>query len=411
MVLLAAFGALMHRYTHADDFLVAAPVLNRGAGARGRASATTATPWRMRLRPQPRQTFRELVAHDARHRGRCFRASADQPRPGGPRAQPRPPSRRRADDQGDLRVRAEPTAVASIHPASPASVPSCAAISPSCHWVSWSSSTLRKPRCVVEAEYLVEVSTRPLANQLLAHYAVLLDDALPNPDRPIGAARRDGPCGRGLAARYRPARNSAPPATTLAALVEAQVARTPDGVAMVYEGRNYTYREINESANRFAHWLIDQGIGAEDRVAVLLDKSPELVITALGVIKAGAVYLPVDPTYPEDRLNFILADSEPKLVLREAVGDLDATAARPHRRRPGPPAAPGEHRVPDLHLGVHRAAQGRAGSAPAGRGVLRLVQGRLPGRPTPTACCRSPRRASTCRSARSSACWPAVRGW
>ena len=56
---------------------------------------------------------------------------------------------------------------------------------------------------------------------------------------------------------------------------------------------------------------------------MLLDRSPELVITALGVIKAGAVYLPVDPTYPEDRLNFILSDSDPKLVLREAVGELD----------------------------------------------------------------------------------------
>ena len=60
---------------------------------------------------------------------------------------------------------------------------------------------------------------------------------------------------------------------------------------------------------------------------MLLDRSPELVITALGLIKAGAVYLPVDPTYPEDRLNFVLSDSDPKLVLREAVGELDGYAA------------------------------------------------------------------------------------
>ena len=63
-------------------------------------------------------------------------------------------------------------------------------------------------------------------------------------------------------------------------------------------GRQYSYREIDEESNRLAHWLIEQGIGTEDRVAVLLDKSPELVITALGVLKSGAVYLPVDPTYP-----------------------------------------------------------------------------------------------------------------
>src|SRR6185437_3330621 len=95
-----------------------------------------------------------------------------------------------------------------------------------------------------------------------------------------------------------------------------------EAIAVVYEGRQYTYREINEQANRLAHWLIEQGIGSEDRVAVLLDKSPELVITALGVLKSGAVYLPVDPTYPEDRLSYILDDAEAKLVLRDPVTDL-----------------------------------------------------------------------------------------
>src|SRR6185312_3293846 len=76
-----------------------------------------------------------------------------------------------------------------------------------------------------------------------------------------------------------------------------------------------------EESNRVAHWLIEQGIGTEDRVAVLLDKSPELVITALGVLKAGGVYLPVDPTYPEDRLTFILDDADAKMVVREPVTD------------------------------------------------------------------------------------------
>src|SRR6185312_16959054 len=84
-----------------------------------------------------------------------------------------------------------------------------------------------------------------------------------------------------------------------------------------------------EESNRVAHWLIEQGIGTEDRVAVLLDKSPELVITALGVLKAGGVYLPVDPTYPEDRLTFILEDADAKLVVREAVTDAAHYPATP----------------------------------------------------------------------------------
>ncbi|MCB0920132.1 MAG: AMP-binding protein, partial [Actinobacteria bacterium] len=64
-------------------------------------------------------------------------------------------------------------------------------------------------------------------------------------------------------------------------------------------------------------------IGAEDRVAVLLDKSVELIVTALGVAKAGAVYLPVDPTYPAERLDFILGDCDAKCVVREPMTDLD----------------------------------------------------------------------------------------
>ena len=76
------------------------------------------------------------------------------------------------------------------------------------------------------------------------------------------------------------------PAVTLPALVARRAALTPDAVAVVYEGRQYSYREIDDEANRLAHWLIEQGIGTEDRVAVLLDKSPELVITALGVFKS-----------------------------------------------------------------------------------------------------------------------------
>ena len=69
---------------------------------------------------------------------------------------------------------------------------------------------------------------------------------------------------------------------------------------MVYEGRHYSYREINESANRLAHWLIEQGIGTEDRVAVLLDKSPELVITALG-IDQGRCGVPAGRSRPTRR--------------------------------------------------------------------------------------------------------------
>ncbi|PRC45942.1 non-ribosomal peptide synthetase, partial [Mycobacterium sp. ITM-2017-0098] len=191
---------------------------------------------------------------------------------------------------------------------------------------------------LVELEYLVEIIEPGLARQLIDHYAVLLDSALAQPDSVLSGLQlmsaqdlewlHDVSYGQVF---------DTPPAT-ITDLVEAQVDRTPDGTAVVYEGRHFSYREINESANRVAHWLIGQGIGAEDRVAVLLDKSPDLVVIALGVLKAGAVYVPIDPTYPQDRLDFILGDCDAKLAVREPFTDLDGyrndNPTDAHRVRP-----------------------------------------------------------------------------
>ena len=318
MVLLAAFGTLVNRYTHADDFLVATPVLNRGAGVEdciGYYGNTVA----LRLRPQQGQTFRDLVtqtrdtavgafAHQRINLDRVVRELNPDRRHGVERLARVTFGAREADGGGfcppgvwceRAELRGQFTQL------------------PLGFMVEFDDRG-----AVLEAEYLTEILEAPLARQLLDHFVVLLEAALADPDQALRSlplmSAQDAEWLRAVSA----GEQFATPASTLPALVEAQAASTPDAVAVVYEGREYSYREINESANRHAHWLIGQGIGTEDRVAVLLDKSPQLVIAALGILKAGAVYLPVDPTYPEDRLQFILTDSDPKLVLREAVADL-----------------------------------------------------------------------------------------
>ncbi|HEX9835175.1 MAG TPA: amino acid adenylation domain-containing protein, partial [Mycobacterium sp.] len=319
MVLLAAFGVLIHRYTHSDDFLVAAPVLNRTADLEnviGYYGNTVA----IRLRPQRRQTFREVLAHTRQSAVGAFahqRVNLDRVvrelnpdrRHGAERMTRVTFGARGADGEGF-----NPSGITSRR----ADLRAQFTQLPLGFMVEFDEHGV-----VVEAEYLVEVLDTALVRQLLEHYAVLLDSALANPDQLINELDLMSPSDVDWLRRVSTGEEFTAPAQTLAQLVETQVARAPDAVAVVYEGRHYTYREINEMANRFSHWLIAQGIGTEDRVAVLLDRSPELVITALGVIKSGAVYLPVDPTYPEDRLRFILSDSDPKLILREAVTDLD----------------------------------------------------------------------------------------
>jgi mycobactin peptide synthetase MbtE len=323
MVLLAAFGVLMHRYTHSDDFLVAAPVLNRGDGtddAIGYFGNTVV----MRLRPQPAMSFRELLkstrdiatgafAHQRVSLDRAVRELNPDRRHGAERMT-RVSFGFREPDGGGFR----PPGV-------------------ECERYDLRSNLTQLPLgfmvefdgtgALIEAEHQLEILEPALVRQMLDHFVVLLGDALAGPDTPLaGLTVMDEADAGWLREVSRGEIFDAAP-KTLADLVSEQAARTPEAIAVIYEGRRLSYRDINEAANRLAHWLIEQGIGSEDRVAVLLDKSPDLVVTAVGIAKSGAVYVPVDPTYPQDRLEFILDDCDAKLVLREPVGDLAAHRA------------------------------------------------------------------------------------
>ncbi|MBX8615752.1 amino acid adenylation domain-containing protein [Pseudomonas cichorii] len=103
------------------------------------------------------------------------------------------------------------------------------------------------------------------------------------------------------------------------ALFEAQVASTPDAVALESEGVRLSYRQLNEAANRLAHHLIGQGVQADSRVAVCLERGPNLLIGLLAVLKAGGAYVPLDPGYPTERLAYMLADSGALTLLADAA--------------------------------------------------------------------------------------------
>ncbi|MGA5193687.1 amino acid adenylation domain-containing protein [Streptomyces exfoliatus] len=102
---------------------------------------------------------------------------------------------------------------------------------------------------------------------------------------------------------------------TLPELIEAQVARTPDATAVVFEGQTLSYAELNARANRLAHALIARGAGPERPVALLVPRSLDMITGLVAVFKSGAGYLPVDPDYPRDRITYLLRDAAPTLVL------------------------------------------------------------------------------------------------
>jgi amino acid adenylation domain-containing protein len=127
--------------------------------------------------------------------------------------------------------------------------------------------------------------------------------------------------------------------STLSALFERQVGRTPDAPALLGGEGETTYAALNAHANRLARVLVRRGLGPDDVVAVALPKGPELVVVLLAVTKAGAAYLPIDPTYPAERVRHMLSDSTPALLVTAqdtkvvapegvAVLHIDAPATR-----------------------------------------------------------------------------------
>jgi mycobactin peptide synthetase MbtE len=317
MVLLAAFSAMVHRYTHADDFLVAAPVLNRMSDdVIGYYGNTVA----LRMRPDRWSTFGELVAaardaavgafaHQRVNLDRVIRELNPDRRYGVERMARVGFGMRHPDGDGF-----NPPGIA-------------------CHRAEFRGQFAQLPlgfmvefigdEANVEVEYLTEVIDGGLAKQMLESFVVLLGDALSQPGRALADLTLFDDADAARLFRMSRGEEFVCPAMTLGDLVADQAARQPDATAVVYEGRRMSYRELNQAANRHAHWLAAHGIGAEDHVAVLLGKSPELVITALAIAKAGAVYLPVDPEYPADRIAYILADSDPKMVVREPIAGAD----------------------------------------------------------------------------------------
>ena len=100
-------------------------------------------------------------------------------------------------------------------------------------------------------------------------------------------------------------------------LVEAQVDRAPDRIAVVFEDQALSYRELDRRANQWAHRLRGLGVGPEMRVGLYMERGPEAIIGVLGILKAGGVYLPLDPGLPPERLAWVLADAGPAVLLTQ----------------------------------------------------------------------------------------------
>ncbi|HLL47433.1 MAG TPA: amino acid adenylation domain-containing protein, partial [Longimicrobiaceae bacterium] len=161
-------------------------------------------------------------------------------------------------------------------------------------------------------------------DRMLGHFARLLEEMAADPERPLGALDPLGEAERALVVEeWNRTEAEYPADQCIHQLFEEQAARTPMAVAVRFEEESLQYGELNERANRLAHYLRRRGVGLEVRVGICLERSLEMVVSILAVLKAGGAYVPLDPGYPAERLAFILADSAtPVLLTQEKLRGL-----------------------------------------------------------------------------------------
>jgi amino acid adenylation domain-containing protein len=177
-------------------------------------------------------------------------------------------------------------------------------------------------------EYATDLFAAPTAGRMTAHLLTLLAEVAADPDRDIAALPLLSAEERAtLLYAWNPAGYAPRPAVP--ERIAAQARRTPGAAAVLCGNLRLTYAELDIQANRLARYLRRRGVGPDTRVGVCLERSPALAVALLGVLKAGAAYVPLDPTYPRERLALMIADTAMPVLLSEARLAAGLTALAP----------------------------------------------------------------------------------
>lgn len=341
MVLLAAYGALVRRYTGAADFLVSVPVTERRAATEG-AIGYFGNTLLLRIRVRPEDTFTSLVDSV---RDTCLEAFAHQSVGLDRVVRELNPERSAGHDGMDRLVRLGFSMRKSVTGLQFAGVTTrqleLGAVSAP---IPLALAVVLDPQGMsAEFEYQTDVLCDELVGQLLRHYRQLLTSALAEPGRRVNRLDLLEPGEWEAVLRQSHGVLVQRPASTAVAALETAAAATPDAVALVFEDIELSYAQLHDRANRLAHWLIGNGIGPDDIVGLRMTTSVDFVVAMFAVLKAGGAYLPIDPAFPRERIDYLLHDARPALVIghdefrkaeQEAAALSSAAPTDTDRRRP-----------------------------------------------------------------------------
>jgi amino acid adenylation domain-containing protein len=182
-----------------------------------------------------------------------------------------------------------------------------------------------------QLEYNTDLFDASTIERMIGHFQTLLEAVAANRDQTIGTLPLLATVERQkLLSAWDETAKCYAPQYCIHELFEAQVVKAPNAIAAVYENEQLTYAQLNARANQLAHFLRKQGVGPDVLVAMYMDRAFDIVVSILGIVKAGGAYLPLDPAYPSDRLAFMLDDAKPPVLLTQERmrKDVPACAAK-----------------------------------------------------------------------------------
>ncbi|MEH2283681.1 MAG: amino acid adenylation domain-containing protein [Nostoc sp.] len=165
-------------------------------------------------------------------------------------------------------------------------------------------------------EYNTDIFDSATITQFINNFQTLLGNIVTNPEQHLSelsiltAFEQEQ-----LLFKFNPTRIDYPQDASLHQLFEQQVELTPDSLALISQSEELTYRQLNHKVNQLAHYLQKQGVTKETLVALCLERSTDMVVGILAILKAGGAYIPLDPSYPVERLNFMLSDSQATVLI------------------------------------------------------------------------------------------------
>ncbi|ELR97621.1 non-ribosomal peptide synthetase [Gloeocapsa sp. PCC 73106] len=167
-------------------------------------------------------------------------------------------------------------------------------------------------------EYNTDLFEAATIQRMVESFRILLTAVVKNPDQQISSLPLLNQAEeKQLLVDWNQTQTNYPQDLCIHQLLEIQVAKTPEAIAIVHQEQTFTYQQLNTQANQLAHILQQQGVGIETLVGLCIDRSFNMIVVMLAILKAGGAYVPIDPTYPRERIDFLVKNTELNLVLTQ----------------------------------------------------------------------------------------------